>query len=608
MQWLEWNYDFNPLQSKPVLAWEDVRNAYLAFRDQNFNYYNEMYKNYYMWTKDREAELIRNGQEWKTNIRAPITHMFVNGMFNLLLQSDLNFTAIDRIGKYSSTATSPTTGIPNMPEKKMTLAEEITIWADYIMSSEDTMDTFYSACFDACLLGRWHYKTWYRYTKKKYTYLGKNGKKETVEDVDDYPYIRYVSPYNTFTIWGYNNLNTRFDVERRIIPIQKLEDEYKLLGLKLQKEAIADGSHVDDVDHDAIKTNMALYNVASGNNIYTDNTYNITNKFAEVFELTSENNISIWINQVYHGTFPKIGPYKKMNTHTLSFKKNPGSKYGPGIGYIVKPIQYAFDALLNMRIDNVKLAMNKMFFVDSSVSFFENNGNMMAEPGKIIKVKDPNAVKEIAISDVNNSGYVEVDSLFGLTQGLVGMSSPMLGMQGKVERTATGSEMIKEASDAQLRYILKSISRNMSDTLKEMLILSIVYADKTTFTRVLWEGNTLSTIDVKDLMDDVTFSLEATGPKSQNMTLKNQQMIQLMGMVQDPAQKQKLFDELLRTMNLNPEDYASDIPVATEGGDMPTPEVNPDAPLQWAMGDLQQIPWAGVPPEMMTNVNGVNLT
>lgn len=90
----------------------------------------------------------------------------------------------------------------------------------------------------------------------------------------------------------------------------------------------------------------------------------------------------------------------------------------------------------------------------------------------------------------------------------------------------------------------------------------------------------MSTIDVKDLMDDVTFSLEATGPKSQNMTLKNQQMIQLMGMVQDPAQKQKLFDELLRTMNLNPEDYASDIPVATEGGDMPTPEVNPDAPLQ----------------------------
>jgi len=96
-------------------------------------------------------------------------------------------------------------------------------------------------------------------------------------------------------------------------------------------------------------------------------------------------------------------------------------------------------------------------------------------------------VKEISISDVNNSGYMEVDSLFGLTQGLVGMSSPMLGMQGKVERTATGSEMIKEASDNQLRYVLKSISRNMGETLKEMLILSLVYADQETFDKVLGE-------------------------------------------------------------------------------------------------------------------------
>jgi len=65
------------------------------------------------------------------------------------------------------------------------------------------------------------------------------------------------------------------------------------------------------------------------------------------------------------------------------------------------------------------------------------------------------------------------------------MSSPMLGMQSKVERTATGSEMIKEASDNQLRYILKSISRNMSETMKEMLILSLIYADDETFDRVL---------------------------------------------------------------------------------------------------------------------------
>jgi hypothetical protein len=88
-----------------------------------------------MWTKDRENELENNNEEWKTNLRAPITHMFTNGMFNLLLQADMNFTAIDRKGgEYQK------------------VVEDIAVWADYIVSSEDTMDTFYSACFDACLV------------------------------------------------------------------------------------------------------------------------------------------------------------------------------------------------------------------------------------------------------------------------------------------------------------------------------------------------------------------------------------------------------------------------------------------------------------------------
>lgn len=134
--------------------------------------------------------------------------------------------------------------------------------------------------------------------------------------------------------------------------------------MKAKKGEIQSGTFVDDTDWEAIKTNMSLYNVAAGNNIYQDNTYQIKNRFCEVFELTSDNTISIWINQVYHGTFKKPGPYRKMDYHTITFKKNPGSRFSIGIGYIVKSIQYAFDAILNMRIDNVKLAMNKMFLVD----------------------------------------------------------------------------------------------------------------------------------------------------------------------------------------------------------------------------------------------------
>jgi len=267
--------------------------------------------------------------------------------------------------------------------------------------------------------------------------------------------------------------------------------------------------------------------------------------------------------------------------------------------------------------------MNKMFFVDSQSNFFENDGYLRSSPGKVIKVRDTSSVKEINISEVNNSAYGEIDSLFGLTQGLVGMSSPMLGMQGKVERSATGSEMIREASDAQLRYILKSISRNMGDTLKEMLILSLVYADDDTFDKVLGPDNALKSIDIKDLMDGFIFSLEATGPKSQNMTMKNQQLLQLIQMgptLVDETGKpmlktREVVADFLKSMNIDPTDLLTDeaSPEAQVPGVAPTPEVNMGTPakpktaedmanpLAGAMGDLQQIPGAGVPVEMMTN-------
>lgn len=61
--------------------------------------------------------------------------MFTSGIYNMVLDSDLRFVAIDRIQKYGQD-----------------IVEEIADWVDYLMSSEDTMDTIFSAAFDAVLL------------------------------------------------------------------------------------------------------------------------------------------------------------------------------------------------------------------------------------------------------------------------------------------------------------------------------------------------------------------------------------------------------------------------------------------------------------------------
>jgi len=65
----------------------------------------------------------------------------------------------------------------------------------------------------------------------------------------------------------------------------------------------------------------------------------------------------------------------------------------------------------------------------------------------------------------------------------------------------------------------------------------------------------LKSVDPKEILDSVTFSFEATGPKSQSLTLKNQQMMQLLQMTQDPNMHKNVMTELLKSMNLDPEEF-----------------------------------------------------
>lgn len=134
--------------------------------------------------------------------------------------------------------------------------------------------------------------------------------------------------------------------------------------------------------------------------------------------------------------------------------------------------------ILNLRLDNVKLAMNKMFLVDNSSTLFGNDTTMKVRPGMLMKVRNVDSVKELEVSEVKSSAYTEIDSMFQMTQGLTGVSAPVLGMQQKVERTATGAEIIKNAADAQIKQPLRSISAEMGRAFQEILIMFRNYADK----------------------------------------------------------------------------------------------------------------------------------
>ena len=355
-------------------------------------------------------------------------------------------------------------------------------------------------------------------------------------------------------------------IERRIMPAHAFEKEYSFWNVKLAKAVVKfRGTYVDPVDREALKINMIFYNNPDGRNVYEDYTYNIKDKMLEVFELHTDHTISIRANGVYHGTYMHGTPMQKMMYYNIGYRKNPGVNKGMGMGYMIDPLQEVYDALLNMRIDNVKLTMNKMFFVDSSISAFgPNNQNgdqtMRIAPGKIMKVKDPqNTIKEMEVSEMKQSGYTEVDGLYSMVQALTGTSSQVLGQQQKVERTPAGVGLLRDAEAASIRPLLASVSQIMAKIMKDICVLSLVNMDKKTIERIAGVDTGFEELKPMDIIKDFDFSFEMISQASQQQEIKAQQimgMIQLAQKLQDSAgmpilDARQLSVEWLKTQNLD---------------------------------------------------------
>lgn len=302
---------------------------------------------------------------------------------------------------------------------------------------------------------------------------------------------------------------------------------------------------------------------------------------------------------------------------------------GIGVGYIVKPIQEVYDSILNMRIDNVKLTLNKVFFMDQSANIFWNTTTMKLRPWAIIKVRDVNQVKEMQVSEIKQSAYTELDSMFQMTQWLIGVSAPGLGMQQKVERTAAGAEILKNAADNQLKPLLKSISSAMGQAMKDLIILTYYYMDDETLKRICTEEwyAAFKALDIKWLMHDFDFTYDMTSQSSESLSIKRQQLMSLIEIAKttfDSAQKpvydiRVIAEELAKTYNL---DFDANM---TEEkfkalADAIQKEQQQFTMTQWApaadsqamadqekaaMNTMNQMGWAAVPTEQMPNPVGV---
>jgi hypothetical protein len=173
-----------------------------------------------MYDQDRKAQLIKDKEEWRTNIKSQLTHMYTTYFYNMMLDSDIRFTATDTMDKYPGAVTA------------------ILDLAEYVASNDDGMEALRDAIFDLSLLGWGIYKTSYVYHTSKVEFMGKDYKKKVVLDKDDMPVLRYVSPYNFMAFGAKNKKDSRMYAERILIPAQSLNKEYAIYGVKVNAKEL----------------------------------------------------------------------------------------------------------------------------------------------------------------------------------------------------------------------------------------------------------------------------------------------------------------------------------------------------------------------------------
>ena len=587
---------------KPPLEWEDIQTLWNDHRDWLHAYITEMYKNYFMYSQDRKAQLERDKETWRSNLKSPLTNMFTSWIYNMLQDSDLRFVCSN----------------PKGDKKQAALDILEIVW--YCMEKADFNDALWSAIFDQCLLGWGIFKTSYMYYEDEFEYMTLDWKKETSKLIDDYVTVRYVSPYNLFTMSSSNKTNNRMMFERRLIPAKYVRREYGKFQLEPNlKEIEEKGTRLDNMDYEAIKTNMPFFNTAEWRDITHDDTYNTKDKMFEVVEWHTEKTISIWINGIYHGTYEQLWPKLWMKYHFLSFKKNPWTWKGIGVGYIVKPIQEAYDEILNLRLDNVKLAMNKMFFMEASSSLFGQTPVMKIKPWAIYKVRDLDALKEIEVSEVKTSAYTELDTMFQMVQWLTGVGASVIWMQQKVERTATGAEMIKNAADAQTKQPTRSIVEEMGKLAKEIAVLALTYMSKDTIKKICWDNEEFSQLSLDDLVNGFDFDFDMTSNGTLTKSIQNEQLMQLLDK-QDRTldingrqvlDVRTIVGKLVETMNLWIDGILSDEEADKAQQRFAEVQAQQQQELQaraqeqgWGQSQsVAWMPWAGTPVELMPNPN-----
>lgn len=135
----------------------------------------------------------------------------------------------------------------------------------------------------------------------------------------------------------------------------------------------------------------------------------------------------------------------------------PHEFYGIGELEPIETLQYELNNRRNQRLDNVTLALNRMWIIANSAGVDEDE--LVSDAGGVVHTNDINGIQQLVMPDVTASSYKEETEVKADIQQTTGVSdfTRGVGSDSLANDTATGISLIQEAGNSRFRLKLRNI-------------------------------------------------------------------------------------------------------------------------------------------------------
>lgn len=261
-----------------------------------------------------------------------------------------------------------------------------------------------------------------------------------------------------------------------------------------------------------------------------------------------------------------------------------------GVGEIepIESLQYELNDRRNQRMDNITLALNRMFKVVNGKNVDEDE--LVSEAGGVVHMDSLDAVDTFDIPDVTSSSYQEetlikadIQTTSGVTDFSRGTASDALAND-----TATGISLLQEASNARFRLKVQNIEDMLIKRLGELMVaMNEQFISEDQVIRIVGEeGTTFEKVKADEIRGnfDVSVVAGSTLPASESVE-KKQIMEAYQLFLGDPEVDQKELKKMVMKAVMPKANIQKLFPQQKKQPQMGMPgeEVDPTAPDQTGM-------------------------